>query len=159
MRRRCYAAPDQELKIVAGEPLSGGRKPQAFFSTRRHDTAEAVLTRYAARWSLEVTNHDAKGQLGFEEPQGWSKPAVQRTAPVAMLLYSLVVLWFSREGHRHYQPPHRPWHAGKTQASFAEMLATLRCESVRQEVSAMDLHGTGSRNIVSTLIHVVSQAA
>src|SRR5205823_3134026 len=26
---RCYAAPDRPLKIVAVEPLSGGRKPQA----------------------------------------------------------------------------------------------------------------------------------
>lgn len=156
---RCYADPDRELKIVAVDPLSGGRKPQAFFSTRRHDTAEAVLTRYAARWSMEVTNHDGKGQLGFEEPQGWSKPAVQRTAPVAMLLYSLVVLWFSREGHLHYRPPHRPWYVGKTQASFADMLATLRCESVRHEVLSMDLHGRGSKNIISMLIRVVSQAA
>ena len=70
---QCYAAPDRPLKIVAVQPLVGGRKHQAFFSTCADDTAAAVLTRYAARWSLEVTNHDAKGQLGFEEPQGWSR--------------------------------------------------------------------------------------
>jgi hypothetical protein len=156
---RCYAAPDRPLKVVAVEPLAGGRKPQAFFSTCPDDTAEAVLTRYAARWSMEVTNHDAKGQLGFEEPQGWTRRAVQRTAPVAMLLYSLVVLWFSREGHRHYEPPHRPWYPGKAQASFADMLATLRCQSVRAEVLSMGLHGTGSRNIVNAMLHVVKQAA
>ena len=106
-----------------------------------------------------MTNHDAKGQLGFEEPQGWSKRAVQRTAPAAMLLYTLVVLWFSREGHRHYQPPHRPWYISKTQPSFADMLATLRCESARREVLSMGLHGSGSRNVVKCLIHVVKQAA
>ncbi len=156
---RCYAAPDRPLKVVAVEPLTGGRKPQAFFSTCPADTAEQVLTCYAARWSLEVTNHDAKGQLGFEEPQGWTKRAVQRTAPTAMLLYSLVVLWFSREGHRHCQPPERPWYLGKTQASFADMLATLRCQSVRHEVLSMGLHGTGSRNVVKTLLHAVKQAA
>jgi hypothetical protein len=156
---RVYAAPERPLKVVAVEPLTGGRKPQAFFSTRADDTAEAVLTRYAARWSLEVTNHDAKGQLGFQEPQGWTKRAVRRTAPVAMLLYSLVALWFSREGHRYYQPPVRPWYPGKTQASFADMLATLRCQSVRREVLSMGLHGRGSRNVVKTLLHAVKQAA
>ena len=156
---RCYAAPDRPLKVVAVEPLVGGRKPQAFFSTCPTDTSEQVLTRYAARWSLEVTNHDAKGQLGFEEPQGWTRRAVQRTAPVAMLLYSLVVLWFSRAGHRHYQPPARAWYIGKTEASFADMLATLRCQSVRREVLSMGLHGKGSRNVVKTLLHVVKQAA
>jgi hypothetical protein len=77
--------------VEAVEPLTGGRRPQAFFSTRPDDAAEAVLERYACRWSIEVTNHDAKGQLGFEEPQGWSRPAAERTAPVAMLMYSLVV--------------------------------------------------------------------
>lgn len=156
---RCYAAPDRPLKIVAVEPLTGGRKPQAFFSTCADDTAEAVLTRYAARWSLEVTNHDAKGQLGFEQPQGWTRHAVERTAPLAMLLYALVVLWFSREGHRHYQPPMRPWYLGKTQASFADMLATLRCASVKREVLSMGLQGTGSRNVIKRLIHAVKQAA
>ena len=145
--------------MVAVEPLAGGRKPQAFFSTCPDDTAAAVLTRYAAPWSMEVTNHDAKGQLGFEEPQGWTRRAVQRTAPVAMLLYSLVVLWFGREGHRHYAPPHRPWYSGKTQASFADMLATLRCQSAKHEVLSMGLHGTGSRNVVNALLHVVKLAA
>jgi hypothetical protein len=160
---RVYAAPERPLKIVAVEPLTGGRKPQAFFSTRPDDSAEAVLSRYAARWSLEVTNHDAKGQLGFEEPQGWSRRAVQRTAPVAMLLYSLVVLWFSRQGHRHYRAPHRPWYLGKVPgpagASFADMLATLRCQSVKGEVLSMGLHGKGSRNVLKRLLHVVQQAA
>jgi hypothetical protein len=156
---RVYAAPDRPLKIVAVQPLSGGRKPQAFFSTCPTDTIEQVLVRYAARWSLEVTNHDAKGQLGFEQPQGWSKPAVQRTAPMAMLLYSLVVLWFSREGHRYYRPANRPWYIGKADASFADMAATLRCQSVKSEVLSMHLHGSGSRNVLKRLIHVLKQAA
>jgi hypothetical protein len=156
---RCYAAPDRPLKVVAVGPPAGGRKPQAFFSTCPGDAAEAILTRYAARWSIEVTNHDAKGQLGFEEPQGWSRRAAERTAPVGMLLYSLVVLWFARDGHRHYAPPVRPWYPGKTDASFADMLATLRCLSVKHEVSAMGFHGRGSRNVVRLLIHTVKQAA
>lgn len=156
---RCYAAPDRPLKVVAVDPLAGGRRPQAFFSTRPGDAAEAVLSRYAARWSIEVTNHDAKGQLGFEEPQGWSRRAAERTAPVAMLLYSLIVVWFAREGHRHYAPPVRPWYPGKAEASFADMLATLRCRSAEAEVSSMGLHGRGSRNVVSLLIHTLKQAA
>lgn len=156
---RCYAAPDRPLKIVAVEPLSGGRLPQAFFSTAADDTAEAILCDYASRWSVEVTYHDAKGQLGFEQPQGWTRRAVQRTAPVAMLLYSLIVLWFSRTGHAYYQPLTRPWYIGKSKASFADMVATLRCQSVQHEVSSMPLHDTRSRNVLKTLIHLVKQVA
>jgi hypothetical protein len=44
--------------------------------------------------------HDAESQLGFDEPPGRMRPAVERTAPVAILLHALVVLWFGREGHR-----------------------------------------------------------
>jgi hypothetical protein len=156
---RVHAAPDRPLKIVAVEPLTGGRLPQAFFSTCPDDTAERVLGEYASRWSLEVTYHDAKGQLGFEQPQGWTRRAVERTAPVAMLLYSLVVLWFSRQGHLHYEPLTRPWYIGKTQASFADMGATLRCQSVKREVLSMRLRGSGSRNVLKRLIHVVKQVA
>jgi hypothetical protein len=70
--------------------------------------------------------------LGFEQPQPWTRKAVERTAPTAMLLYSLVVLWFAAESHRHYRALNRPWYRGKPCASFADMLNTLRCESVRQ---------------------------
>ncbi len=160
---RVYAAPARLLKVVAVEPLCGGRLAQAFFSTCPNDSIQEVLVRYAARWSIEVAYHDAKGQLGFEQPQGWTCQAVKRTAPVAMLLYSLVAVWFSREGHRHYRPPTRPWYmakaAGSEGASFADMLNTLRRQSVKREVVSMRLHGRGSRNVLKCLIHVVNQAA
>lgn len=156
---RVYAAPDRPLRVVAVEPLTGGRPVQAFYSTRHDAAAEQVLTWYAMRWSVEVTFHDAKQHLGFEQPQGWTRQAVERTAPMAMLLYSLIVLWFAKEGHRLYRPLPRPWYPHKKHASFADMLATLRTVSVRQEVLATGLSGRGSRKVLKTLFHVVQQAA
>jgi hypothetical protein len=97
--------------------------------------------------------------LGFEEPQGWTRQAVERTAPTAMLLYSLIMVWFAAEGHRHYRVPRRPWYRGKCSASFADILNTLRCESVRQEVLSLGLQGRGSRNVLKTLCRAVQQAA
>jgi hypothetical protein len=156
---RVYAAPERPLKVVAAEPLTGGREIQAFYSTIHEASAEQVLTDYSSRYSIEDLFHEAKGQLGFEEPQGWSRRAVRRTAPLAMLLYSLVLLWFSAEGHRHYQPPRRPWYRKKPHASFADMLATLRCCSMREEVLSMPPHDQPSENLLQTLIHVVKHAA
>jgi DDE superfamily endonuclease len=156
---RCHADPDRPLKVVAVRPVSGGRKDQAFFSTCPQDSAAEVLTHYACRWPIEVTYHDAKGHLGFEEPQGWTRCAVRRTAPLAMLLYSLVALWFATEGHRLYQPPHWPWYQAKPHASFADMLATLRTQSMKTTVSALRVRGQGSRNLVNMLLHVVKLAA
>jgi hypothetical protein len=49
--------------------------------------------------------------------------------------YSLIVVWFAQVGHRLWQPPHGPWYPSKRRPSFADMLATLRRESVRTALS------------------------
>jgi len=154
-----HAVPGRPLRIVAVEPLSGGRPKQAFYSTCQEASAEQVLMWYAGRWSIEVTNHDSKQHLGFEEPQGWSRRAVERTAPTAMLLYSLIVLWYVEEGHARYRQLDRPWYTTKSQESFADMLITLRRASVREQVLSWGLHGPGSQKIIETLENVISFAA
>lgn len=156
---RVHKAPEKALRVVAVEPLTGGRKPQAFYSTCHEATAEQVIGWYASRWSIEVAFHDSKQHLGFEQPQAWSRQAVERTAPLAMLLYSLVVLWFAREGRRHYQPPDCPWYTAKSEPSFVEMLATLRRQSVHQKVLSLALRGPGSRKIKQLLQNAVALAA
>jgi SRSO17 transposase len=154
-----YKVPTRELAIVAVEPLTGGRPVQAFFSTAVEDTAEAVLTRYAGRWSIEETNKGSKSELGMQEPQAWSRQAVRRTAPIAMLLYSLIVVWFARTGHTLYRPLHRPWFTQKVQPSFADMLRTLRIESLRAKVSATLPEGQGRRNLEKMLETAAQMAA
>lgn len=156
---RVHKAPQRPLKVVAVEPLTGGRTVQAFYSTCPADTADQVLTRYAMRWSMEEGNQASKSHLGFEQPQGWTRRAVERTAPTAMLLYSLIVLWFAAEGHRHYRAPIRPWYTTKRHPSFADMLATLRRMSLQQEVSSLRLTGRGSRKIIKTLLQALPRAA
>ena len=47
---RVYAVPQRPLRIVAVEPLTGGRRMQAFYSTCHEATAEQVLTGYDRRW-------------------------------------------------------------------------------------------------------------
>jgi hypothetical protein len=118
-----------------------------------------VLTWYSHRWAMEQTNQDAKGHLGFEEPQGWTRRAVERTAPMAMLLYSLIVVWFASDGHRDYQPPFRPWYRTKRGPCFVDMLATLRRLSVRQQVSSWGLRGAGSHKTLQTFEQTLTHAA
>jgi hypothetical protein len=154
-----HAAPERPLRIVAVEALVGGRGRQAFYSTCCQATAIEILSSYAWRWSIETAFHDSKQSLGFEEPQGWTRRAVERTAPTAMLLYSLIVLWFVREGHRCYRSLDRPWYTNKTQPSFADMLATLRRVSIREKVSALALGGPGSRKLLEILENTAAIAA
>lgn len=154
-----HAAPERPLRVVAAEAVQGGRGQEAFYSTSSDATAEQVIAWYAMRWSIEVTNHDSKQHLGFEQPQGWTRRSVERTAPMAMLLYSLVVLWFAREGHRSWRPMVCPWYTCKTAPSFADMLRTLRRLSVREQVLNLALGGPGSRKIQQLLENAVSMAA
>jgi len=156
---RVYAVPTRPLRVVAVEPLTGGRRVQAFYSTRWQASAEQVLIWYAMRWSIEVAFQNSKTHLGFEEPQGWTRRAVERTAPTAMLLYSLIVLWFARGGHRHYRQPDRPWYPTKRHASFADMLTTLRRESVREQVLSTPPSERGGRKVLRTVLHAIQQAA
>jgi len=156
---RVHKTPDRPLRVVAVEPMTGKRGRQAFYSTIHDADAAQVLTWYAMRWAIEVTFHDAKQHLGFVQPQGWTPKAAQRTAPMAMLLYSLVVLWFHRHGRRLYKPIDRPWYRTKTDPSFADMLGTLKCVSVREEVLATGLSGRGSRKTLKTACHLVRLAA
>jgi hypothetical protein len=154
-----YAAPERPLRVVAVEALSGGRGQQAFYSTAWEAAAVDILSWYAWRWSIEVAFHDSKQSLGFEEPQGWTRQAVERTAPTAMLLYSLIVVWFVRDGHRSYRSLERPWYTTKSQPSFADMLATLRRVSLREQVLSWGLEGPGSRKVLELLETTAALAA
>lgn len=156
---RVHAAPNRPLRVVALEALQGGRGQEVFYSTCADATAEQVIAWYAMRWSIEVSNHDSKQHLGFEQPPGWTRRAVERTAPMAMLLYSLIVLWFAREGHRQWRPLQCPWYTSKTAPSFADMLRTLRRQSIRKQVSSLALQGPGSRKVQQLLENAVAIAA
>lgn len=147
------------LRVVAVQSLATSGRLQAFYSTCHEATAEEVLTWYARRWAIEQTFQETKGYLGFEEPPGWSRRSAERTAPLAMLLYSLVVVWFAGHGHRLWQAPHRPWYRSKRGPTFVDMLDTLRRETLRTGVISLGLRGPGSRKIIHTLQQVSSLAA
>jgi hypothetical protein len=86
----------------------------------------------------EVCFHDAKQHLGLEDPQNRAEPAVRRTAPTALLVYALVLLWAARRARAGHPTDwlRRPWYPRKTVPSFADMLAALRRDAWRRHLSA-----------------------
>jgi len=48
---------------------------------------------------------------------------------------------------------------GNGQNRFADMLATLRRQGVKRAVLSMHLHGSGSTNVLKTLLHMMKQVA
>ena len=126
------SAGPRPVRVVVTRDPSGKWRDDCFFTTDPSMTETEVVETIALRWTLEVTFRDAKQALGFEEPQNRTPKAVERTAPMAMVLYSLVELWYARAGNevRKRWFPERPWYSKKKRAkrtaSFAVMLATLR---------------------------------
>lgn len=126
------SAGPRPVRVVVTRDPSGKWRNDCFFTTDPSMTETEVVETIALRWTLEVTFRDAKQALGFEEPQNRTPKAVERTAPMAMALHSLVVLWYARVGDdvRKRWFPEPPWYSRKKRAnrtaSFQVMLATLR---------------------------------
>jgi hypothetical protein len=119
---------DQPLRIVIVRDPSGRRADEAFFCTDLTLDAAVILELYARRWTLEVTFHDAKQSLGFEDPQNQSAQAVRQTAPLAGIVYALVLLWAAdrvTDGVTLHWVV-RPWYPTKAAPSFQDLLTALR---------------------------------
>lgn len=83
-----------------------------------------------------------------------TEKAVQRTAPMAMFLHSLTVVWHATDGYKDFKIPERPWYWWKTEPSFADMLTTLRRKSWEDKLSAVSLDTTQQdidRNLLTYL--------
>lgn len=156
---RTFHHPGRPVRVVAIESLNGGRGRQAFYSTQADASAEQILQWYSMRWSIEVSFQCAKQHLGFEEPPSWSRRSVERTAPIAMLLYSLVVLWFATKGHHHRKLKIKPWDRNKTQPSFADMLTALRRASLRSHIYSLRLPRSDQQQILRVLQNTAALAA
>lgn len=120
------AGKERLLSFVLVRDNTGKRPLAIFYCTLLDWSAPQILSTYASRWSIEVAFENGKQMLGFEDPANRLPKAVQRTAPMAMLLVSLVTLWFHKEGHRHVKFPKRPWYRKQKEPSFGDMLSTLR---------------------------------
>jgi hypothetical protein len=157
---RCHHLPSRALRVVVVDPLAGGRPVQAFFTTVACAPGVQVLRWYARRWSIEETFFGSKTLLGMHQPQVWSRPAVQRTAPVGMLLYSLVVVWFAQEGIARWQPQATSWYRARRAPSFGDMLATLRREILRHNLtSATPANDPQTSKVHQTMVDLIARAA
>jgi DDE superfamily endonuclease len=120
------AGKDRLLTIVLVRDRQGKRPNQMFYCTKLEWTARQILSAYACRWAIECTFENCKQFLGLEDPANRLPKAVERTAPMALIVYSLVVVWFHQTGHRSLRFPFRPWYLKKEEPSFADLLTTLR---------------------------------
>ena len=100
----------------------------ALITTDLHSSAETIIERYAARWSIEVAFADAKQITGVGEARNRTRTAVERTVPIGLVTQSLVIVWHSLHGTDDVaaRRAQAPWYRTKTQPSYLDMIIQLR---------------------------------
>lgn len=152
------AGKDRLLRFVLSRDTVGDRPTRMFYCTDTKLKSREILSLFSLRWSIEVTHFDCKQHLGLEDAANRKEQAVKRTAPMAMFLYSLTIVWYATEGHKDFQIPHRPWYWWKEEPSFADMLTTLRRKSWDEQLSQVSLDSTHRDNKLSLLTYLATLA-
>jgi hypothetical protein len=148
---------DRLLTIVLVHDVEGKRPDQMFYCTKREWAAREILSAYACRWAIECTFENCKQFLGLEDPANRLPRAVERTAPMAMFIYTIVVVWFHRVGHQFVEFPFRPWYQKKAEPSFADMLTTLRRLSYEEKTEGLLGKRTRLKTWIAQLTELLSR--
>ena len=87
--------------------------------------------------------------------------AVKRTAPLALHLYTLTILWFAEHGSFNlaaYRKAH-PWYRQKETPSFADILTCLRAASLDESISDAPGNKPASKKTLLFLLEPLERAA
>ncbi len=112
--------------VLVRDPV-GEFRSQAFLCTDLDAAPADILAWFVRRWATETTFQEARRHLGVETQRQWSDPAIARTTPALLGLYSLVTLWAHelRRSRGLPLPSTAAWYA-KERATFADALASVR---------------------------------
>jgi hypothetical protein len=145
------------LTIVLTRDKLGQRPDQMFYCTNLAWDVRQILGVYAHRWAIECTFENCKQYLGLEDPANRVRLAVSRTAPMALFLYSMIVVWFHTLGHRLVKFPERPWYKNKKEPSFADMLTTLRQQTYDDITATLPLEADSHKTWLTCITKLLSR--
>jgi hypothetical protein len=96
---------------------------------------EEIMRYVVWRWSVEVTFEEVRAHLGMETRRQWSDLAIQRTTPVLLGLYSLVVLAAARCHEADLlSAEETAWYA-KEEPTFSDCLRLIRSRIWQARIS------------------------
>ena len=147
------------IRYVLVRDLAGDLRPQAFLCTDLKAEPVNILRWFVRRWSTEVTFAEVRRHLGVETQRQWSDPAIARTTPALLGLFSLVTLW----AHKlHATQPTTPraaaWYP-KPLPTFSDALALVRRELWTRPGFNISANGPKLVEIPRTTINALIGAA
>lgn len=126
-----HVSKDKPIKLLIVRDPSRKQQDDYLFCTDATVSDEQIIERFAARWPIEECIRDGKQTGGLEQVQGWCKRTVQRQAPFALIVQTLVKAWYLLHGANAVSAQPRGakvcgWLREKDHPSYLDMLATLR---------------------------------
>src|SRR5680860_1009523 len=98
------------VRLVIVRDPDGVEPDDYFFTTDPNTSAADVVSRYAARWAIEVCFRDVKQDLGGQNPQSWKRKGPERAAALSLWLHATIWCWYltTHPTGRTWTP--RPWY-------------------------------------------------
>ncbi|EMQ96809.1 hypothetical protein [Paeniglutamicibacter gangotriensis] len=87
------------VRLVIVRDPQGVEPDDYFFTTDLTAGGADVLSRYAARWAIEVCFRDTKQDLGGQDPQSRKRQGPERAAALSLWLHAATWCWYV-EAHR-----------------------------------------------------------
>lgn len=159
-----HVSRERPIKLLIVRDPGGKERDDFLFCTDPAADETEIIERFAARWPIEECFRDAKQCGGFEAVQGWCPRTVERQAPMALIVQTLVKAWYLRYGVKssRAQPGGSKvcgWLGEKQHPSYLDMLATLRRVLWDDRINHNSTLGARLRGIWKTLQFTLCAAA
>lgn len=156
-----HVCKERPIRLVIVRDAAGKQEDDFLFCTDASVADAEIVQRYYDRWGVEEAILESKQQMGFESTRGWCSRTVNRQAPLAMVLVTLVKAWYAQcaPAEPSLLPEERPWYSGKTRPSFADMLSALRRVLWQHRILPNSTFSARVREIWKVVSYALSAAA
>jgi hypothetical protein len=138
------------LLVIVRDP-DGKEKDDFFFTTDLAASPAHVAEVFASRWGIEEVFREGKQLAGFSRVQGWRPATVERQAPFALLVLSLVKAWYVHCVALRAKPEELP--------PTSQMLTALRMGYWRRRINRLSLRRAEKREIIVAVRNALTAAA
>ena len=159
-----HVSKDKPIKLLIVRDPWGKQKDDFLFCTDPTVPDQQIIERFAARWPIEECIRDGKQLGGFEQVQGWCRRTVERQAPFALIVQTMVKAWYLLHGANAVfaQPQGAKvcgWMPKKDHPSYLDMLATLRRVLWTHRIKCNSTLGSRVRRLLEPLRFTLCAAA
>lgn len=155
-----HVCKDRPVRLFIVRDPQGKYEDQYFFSDDVTISAQQTIEAIGSRWSIEVMHRELKQHTGIEQPQARKDKAVLRQVPFAMLLLSLIKLWYIFEAQESdpLKNCRDPWYEHKLGISTGDMIASFRYAAWDERILAHSHFTPNQHKNVSHLLQLIARA-